>query len=94
MMSEVEVRIRTWVRGTDAEIRTGLLGFVSLQYGDLILDGITMRRTAGGRFVLSFPARTDRAGRRHPYIRPADDDARRAIEAKILGEVGQWGEVS
>ena len=93
-MPEVEVRILSWVRAMAAEIRTGLMGYIVVEYGNLVLDGITLRRTAEGRFVLSFPSRTDRAGRRHPYIRPIDEEARRQIEAKILGELGQWGEAS
>ncbi len=93
-MNEPDVRVRSWIKASDAEVRTGLLGYLSVTYGDLILDGIVLRRTADGRFALSFPSRTDRSGRRHPYIRPVDDDARRQIEAKILGELGQSGEAS
>jgi hypothetical protein len=66
-----------------------LLGYLAVSYGALLLDGITLRRTAEGRFALSFPARTDRAGRRHAYVRPADDEARRAIENTILAQLGQ-----
>lgn len=54
-----------------------------------MLDGIVLRRTAAGHFTLSFPARTDCGGRRHSYIRSVDDDARRQIESKILGELGE-----
>ena len=93
-MTASEIRICTWVKASDSDVRRGLLGYLSVDYGDLVLDGIVLRRTTDGRFVLSFPARTDRAGRRHPYIRPIDEEARRAIEAKILGELGQWGEAS
>ena len=88
-MADRGVRVRTWVRGSDEEIATGLLGYISVEIGDLVLDGIVLRRTADGRFALSFPARTDRAGRRHAYIRPADDEARRAIEHEVLGQLGQ-----
>ena len=94
-MGDPEIRIRSWVRASDAEIRTGLMGYVSVEYGALVLDGIVLRRTADGRFTLSFPARTDRGGRRHSYIKPINDDARRAIEAAILGELGERaGELS
>ena len=93
-MNGPDVRVRSWIKASDAEVLTGLLGYLSVTYGDLILDGIVLRRTADGKFVLSFPARTDRSGRRHSYIRPVDDDARRQIEAVILGELGQWGEAS
>jgi hypothetical protein len=77
------------VRGTDEEIRTGLLGYLSVFYGALILDGIVLRKTTVGRFALSFPARTDRWGRLHAYIAPIDDNARRAIEREILSQLGQ-----
>ena len=83
------VRLRSWVRGTDADRRTGLLGFLSVFVGDFIVDSITLRRTESGRLALSFPQRRDRTGRSHPVVRPVDDDARRAIEAEILGQLGQ-----
>jgi hypothetical protein len=92
-MADPAIRVRTWVRGTDAEVRTGLLGYLSVQLGPLLLDGITLRQTAEGRLTLSFPARTDRAGRRHSYVRPVDDAARQAIEREILGQLGQREEV-
>ena len=91
---EPEIRIKSWVRATTDEIRTGLLGYMSVCYGDLILDGIVLRRTAAGKFTLSFPARTDRTGKRHSYIRPVDDAARRAIEAELLGQLGQHPDVA
>ena len=70
------------------------MGYIVVEYGNLLLDGIVLRRTADGRFSLSFPARTDRSGRRHPYVRPVEDAARRDIEVVILGELGRWGEAS
>ncbi|MBK8980672.1 MAG: hypothetical protein IPM29_32620 [Planctomycetes bacterium] len=87
-MAEPSLRIRSWVRASDQDIRTGLLGFLSVFIGPLVLDGITLRRTASGRLTLSFPARTDRAGRKHSYFRPADDAARVAIEAAIFEALG------
>ena len=93
-MNDADVRIRTWVRASDDEIRSGLLGYVSVFLGDLVVDGITLRRTAQGRLALSFPARTDRAGRRHPYVRPVDDEARHRIEATLLGELAERGAAS
>ena len=88
-MADHEVRVRTWVKAGEAEIKSGLLGFLSVTYGNLVLDGICLRRTSDGRYALSFPARTDRAGRKHSYIRPADDEARQAIEAEILWQLGE-----
>ncbi|MEQ1633387.1 MAG: hypothetical protein ABL997_13500, partial [Planctomycetota bacterium] len=61
--------IRSWVAGTDEDVRTGLLGYLSVTVGNLVLDGLTLRRTAAGKFAISFPARTDRHGNRHPSVR-------------------------
>ena len=88
-MGMPEIVVRSWVGASDEEIRTGLLGFISVFVGDLIVDGLALRKTASGRLALSFPARTSRSGHRHPYVRPIDDDARRAIERAILGQLGQ-----
>ena len=89
MKSESEIRVRSWVRGTDDDLRAGLVGYLSLFVGDLIVDGVTLRRTRDGRFTLSWPARTDRAGRRHATVRPVDDEVRRRVEREILGQLGQ-----
>ena len=86
------IRIRSWVRGSDEDLRAGLLGYVSVFVGNLVIDSITVRRTADGRIVLSFPERTDRFGRRHAIVRPEDDAARQAIEREILGQLREQGD--
>jgi len=88
-MPDHVVRLRTWLRASDADARSGLLGYLSVTYHELILDGIVLRRTADGRFALSFPARTDRSGRRHAFIRPADDTVRQEIERELLWQLGE-----
>lgn len=71
---------------------SGLLGWIRCTLNDGVrLDGIALRRTAEGRHVLAFPERRDGAGRRHPYIRPLDDDARRDFEGQILDALGLDG---
>lgn len=85
-MAEIDIRIRTWVRGSAEDERQGLLGYLSVYYGSVIIDCITVRKTAQGRMTLSFPERRDGKGRRHPVVRPIDDDARRAIEAAVFGQ--------
>jgi DNA-binding cell septation regulator SpoVG len=92
-MDASEIRIRTWVRGTADDERSGLLGYLSIFFGNLVIDGITVRRTAEGRLALSFPERRDQHGRRHSVVRPVDDAARRAIEAAILGQATMASEV-
>lgn len=91
-MADHEVRLRTWVKASEAEIRTGLLGYLSVVYGDLLLDGLVLRRTADDRYAISFPARTDRNGKRHSFIRPIDNEAREAIERELLWQLGEHPE--
>lgn len=75
------------------DVRRGLLGWVTCTIADaLVLDGITLRRTLEGRLTLSFPARSDRRGRQHPFVRPLDDPTRRAIEAAVFRALGLDGE--
>ena len=92
-MTKPEVRIRSWARGTADDERTGLIGYVSIFYGDLIITGITVRRTAAGQLVLSFPERRDQKGRSHAVVQPADQSARRELEAAIFGEATLASEV-
>lgn len=67
------------------EIRTGLLGWLTVVVNDaILLDGVTLRRTRDGRLALSYPSRTDARGRRHHVVRPIDDAARREIERQVL----------
>ena len=76
-----------WSSGHDAD--RGLLGFVTIKLaGRIMLDGIALRRNATGRLCLSFPERRDSCGRRHPYIRPVDDQARRDLEAQVFAALG------
>lgn len=91
-MSPLEIRLRSWVRASDAERQTGLQGYVSVLVGFLIVDGITIRRTETGRFTLSFPARTSKSGQRHAIVRPIDDQARQAIEHHLLAELNAMPE--
>lgn len=91
-MKEPEVRVISWAKASEAEQRTGMLGYLRVAYGSLELDGIVLRKTAEGRFALSFPARTDRAGKKHSYIRPRDSEAREAIERQILWQLGEHPE--
>jgi len=67
---------------------SGLLGFLSLRYHELRLDGIALRRTAGGSPTLSYPERRGRSGQRHAVFRPVDNDARLRIEHTVLVALG------
>jgi DNA-binding cell septation regulator SpoVG len=80
------------VRFTSAssdDIERGLLGWASFTVdGNLRIDGVAVRRTLDGRLVLSFPSRRDGQGRRHAYVRPLDDDARRHVEHQVFEALG------
>lgn len=78
-----------FVPASDAEAERGLLAYLKIDFGPLVLDGVTLRRHADGRLGLSWPERTDRAGRRHPLVRPVDDAARRELESEVLAELAR-----
>ncbi|HEX5050560.1 MAG TPA: hypothetical protein VFZ65_02200 [Planctomycetota bacterium] len=91
------VRLVSGVAFTPASTKDaleGLLGFVTLTFADLLLlDGLTLRVTEAGNHALSFPCRTDKHGRRHPYFRPQDDRARQIIEKAVFDVLGVTAKV-
>jgi DNA-binding cell septation regulator SpoVG len=81
----LHVDVHAFTRGSDDDVRAGLLGYLQLVVGErLLLDGITLRQTEEGRKALSFPTRTDRRGQQHSLIRPTTNEARIAIERAVL----------
>ena len=92
-MSWAEAKLVSFAAASESDIRTGLLAYLKVEIRGLILDGLTLRRTAAGKFAISFPARTDRHGNRHPIVRPIDDDARQQIEHELLRQIAQSNEV-
>lgn len=72
--------------------RTGLRAYVSFLVDDrLRVDGVTVRLTAEGQPVLSFPARTDHCGIERPYVWPIDQAARREVEEAVFTALGYRG---
>jgi hypothetical protein len=86
-MAEQTFRVRTWIRAGDDEQRDGLIGFLSLFVGDLIVDNVTLRRTLDGRYALSWPARVDNHCKKHASVRPLNDQIRQRIEREIFAEL-------
>ncbi len=86
-MTGQSFRIRSWIKADAEQARDGLVGFLSLFVGDLIIDNVVLRRTLDRRYTLSWPARTDKHGKKHPSVRPLDDTVRRRIEAQIFAEL-------
>jgi DNA-binding cell septation regulator SpoVG len=92
-MAEHLVRLRTWIKASAADERTGLIGWISVEYGSLLIDNITLRRTSAGRLTLSFPTRTAKNGQKHAVVRPLDDVARREVERVILEQLAEREEL-
>jgi len=85
--TEVSITHVRLVPAPDEDRQRGLLGFLSFTYGALILDGVVVRRTAGGRLTLSFPSRRDRLGKLHSIVCPRDEQARLHIERSIFRQI-------
>jgi hypothetical protein len=82
-----EVVVRSCTRANASERRSGLVAFLQIQYGELALDSVTLRRTRDSRYVLSFPQRRDQAGRAHAYVKPISDVARIEVERRVLAQL-------
>ena len=67
------------------EMKTGLLGWIAFTINDTLrVDGTTLRRTADGRFALSFPKKTSRDGRKHSIVWPISEPARQDLESQVF----------
>jgi hypothetical protein len=55
---------------------------------DLVIDGVTLRRTRTGLLTLTWPVH---AGSGRPIVSPADDAAGAAIEVAVLTALGFGG---
>ncbi len=75
-----------FTEASEADERTGLVGWIRLVINDaIVLDGIALRRTLdGNRLTLSFPARRDGSGRQRFFSRPISDDVRREVERQVF----------
>jgi len=78
-----------FTKASPAEMKVGLLGYVQCRYGDILLDGITVRRTQTGRLTLSFPSRVSKHKKHHGYVRPINNSARSNIEEQIFNAINK-----
>ncbi len=78
----------TFTAALRKDLKGGLIGWTSFVVnGALKLDSVAVRRTADHRLVLSFPARTDGAGRQRFYFRPLDTRTRKEIERQVCAQL-------
>ena len=94
MSSPLTISNIQFTAGSPAERTTGLLGWVRLRYGDLLLDGLALRRTRDARLVLSFPRPSKGGGFARQLVGPAGPDVRAQIEADVLTELRRQGAIS
>lgn len=79
-------------RASRALESTGLVLFAScIICGVVRLDGITVRRTATGGLVVTYPARKSRAGRQHAVARLVDAEVRAELEARLIAAARRLG---
>ena len=84
-MADTHVLSRIRFRAPSAQLaRQGLIAWCDFEHGLLRLDGIEVRRTMLGEYVISFPPSRVVAGRLSCTARPTSDPARRAIQAEIF----------
>lgn len=77
-----------------ADRQAGLLGFARVQVGDLLIDGVAIRRARDGRHVISLPARRDRGGAEHSVVAPVSNAVGREIEREVLSALAARGDLS
>ena len=84
-----EIDIRSWKRASDDERRSGLIAYLTLLIGPVVVDGVTLRRFSSGQFGLSFPARVKASGQRFSIVWPADNERRLALEREVLRQLAE-----
>ena len=80
-----EIRSVQFTRASEADRTAGLLYWIEFDYGDLHIDGASLRRTLAGDVRLSLPTRRSRTdGRAYPTVRLLSGEARRRVEQQVL----------
>lgn len=62
----------------------GLLGYARVQIGDLLVDGVAIRRSRDGRHVISLPSRRSREGHEFSVVAPVSNAVGRDLEQQVL----------
>ena len=93
MSETLRISQTNFTSGSPEERATGLLGWISLIYGDLLLDGLTLRRTRAGALTIAFPKPTRRSGLARNPVRPVGAAARQRIEAQVIAALRRQGAI-
>lgn len=72
---------------------TGLIGFARIQAGELLVDGVAIRRARDGRHVISLPSRRSRDGQEFSIVAPANGEVGRALEAAVIDALVARGDL-
>jgi len=70
---------------------TGMRGWANFTVGPWTFDSVSVRRTAGGVYRLSFPSRVDGNGVEHNFVRPVNASVRAEVESSVLAELRKRG---
>ncbi len=78
-----------FIAATPSQEADGLVGWVRFTLNGIVhLDGVMLRRSVAGHLALSFPARRDRTGREHKFVRPVSAEVSREIECQVIKALG------
>jgi DNA-binding cell septation regulator SpoVG len=96
MPTDPKISVRCFA--APAALRTqGIRCFARVVIEDTIsVDGLAVRRTQRGDYIVTWPERRDGRGRSHAVVRLLDPDSRAAVESAVLAEAanGGWIEVA
>ena len=92
-MRDIRVEVLRVARAPRELREHGMLAWLRIRIGDIVVDGVSLREGLDGERSLSFPIRADARGRKHPVVHALDETTRRYIEAQVLAELevkGNW----
>lgn len=91
MSAPIEVRVRC-VSVPESLRRTGIHCFAQIVIEEtLYVDGLAVRKTERGDYVVTWPERRDGLGRPHAVVRLLDPETRTNVEHAVLVEAARGG---
>jgi len=84
-MSDVHISVLELVPAPAGLKCSGLMAFAKVIVGEVVIDGLAVRRTTAGTLAVSWPER--RGGRR--IVSPATGGTRARVEAAVLQQLAR-----